>query len=130
MGLVPLRHKIDPSIARINPQPVVSFAAAERVAIWTNSSHWSRLWKLPAAVDDFLSGSVQPHRVIPARYDRQAVRSALLAAAELYRDRTIRVCLCGEIVQRIGVKNIFLKKAFGIVQANRPETIDRYVFGR
>src|SRR5262245_66323633 len=80
------------------------------VAYRTNSPHWPRLWKLPAAVDDFLSGSVQPHRVIPARHDRQAVRSALLAAAELYRDRTIRVCLCGEIVQRIGVQNILGRK--------------------
>lgn len=58
-----------------------------------------RLRKRPGSVKDLLTRAVQPHRVVPARHDRQAVRRLLLAAPELDRVGAIRTGFRGKVVQ-------------------------------
>ena len=50
-----------------------------------------------------------------------------VAAAELNGDRPVGVCLRGDIVERIGVSRVGLEIALGVVDADRPEAVDRNV---
>lgn len=65
--------------------------------------------KFPRAVQDFGTRPIEPHRVVPAGHDRQAVWDFSVAAAELDCDSAIRVLLRRNVVERIGVVWIFSK---------------------
>src|SRR5580658_7703468 len=86
-----------------------------------------RLGELPFAVQDFGARSIEPHRVIPALHDWQAVRNLAVAAAELHADRTVGVLFRRDIVERVGVVFILLEVAVGVVQPDGPKRFDRNV---
>src|SRR5210317_148682 len=58
-----------------------------------SSIDWFDIGKGPAAVEDLGAGLVQPHNVIPALHDRQAVLPPVVAAAEMNRHRAVPVAL-------------------------------------
>jgi hypothetical protein len=66
----------------------------------------------------------------PAIHDREAVRNLAVATAELNGDRTISILLGRDVVQRVSAVRILLIIAFGVVEADRPEAIDRYAMDR
>src|ERR1700722_11073405 len=61
-----------------------------------------RFGKLPFAVQDFRSRTIEPHRVVPAFCDRQTVRHLAVAAAELNGDDAVTAFSRRQIVERIG----------------------------
>ena len=79
------------------------------------SIHRLGLRELPRAVQDFRTRAVEPHRVVPAIHDRQAVRNFAVAAAELDRNRAVRALLRGDVVERIGIEVVLLEIAVGVV---------------
>lgn len=83
--------------------------------------------ELPAAVENPAARAIEPHCVVSAVHDRQAIRSFPIAAAELDGNRAVAALLGGEVVQRIGVEVFLLEMALGIVGADRPEGIDRHI---
>jgi len=50
--------------------------------------------------------AIKPKRVVPIIGNRDAIRNLAIAAAKLNGDLSIRILLCGEIVERIGVKRV------------------------
>src|ERR1700720_85652 len=64
------------------------------------SIHALRFWEFPCAAQDFGARAIESHHVIPARHSRQTIRNLAVAAAELNRDRAVRVFLRGDVVDR------------------------------
>ena len=89
-----------------------------------------RFRKLPSSVEDFFARAIEPHRVVPAGHYREPVRNLAVPAAELNSDRSVHTFLGRDIVERVSVEFVFLIVAFGIVEADGPEAVDRYVFDR
>lgn len=83
------------------------------------------LLAIPTSIKYFLTWAVEADRVVPTFYDWQAVRLRLLTTAKLDDDGTGRVGLCRQIVERIVAKCILLEIALVVVNADRPEAIDR-----
>ena len=81
----------------------------------------------PSAVQDLGARTVEAHRVVPALHDRQAVGDLAVAAAELDGDRAVRALLRRDVVDRVGVVLVRLEVALGVVDADRPEAVDRHV---
>src|SRR5580704_9906047 len=106
------------------------FRPADDIKIMSSSRHRLRLRKCPFAAHDLRPRSIEAHRIVPARHDRQAVRNFAVATAELDRDRAIVAFLRRDIVERIGVVLVLLVEAGGVVDADRPETVDRHVLDR
>jgi nitroreductase len=65
------------------------------------SIHALRFWEFPFAAQDFGARAIESHYVIPTRHSRQTIRNLAAAAAELNRDRAVRVFLGGDVVQRV-----------------------------
>src|SRR5258707_14568643 len=57
-----------------------------------------RLREFPLAVQDFGARPVEPHGVIPAAHDRQAVGQLAVATAKLDGDRAVAAFFRGQIV--------------------------------
>src|SRR6478752_2247324 len=86
-----------------------------------------RFREFPTTVQDFGARPVEPHGVIPALHDRQAVGQLAVAAAKLDGDRAVGAFLRGDIVDRVGVVRVFLVIALLIVKADGPEAVDWHV---
>src|SRR3954462_6128539 len=86
-----------------------------------------RFREFPLAVQDFVARAIKARRVIPTRHDRQTVRNLAVATAELDSDRTIRIFLRGDVVQRVSFVGVLLEVAVGVVEADRPEAVDRHI---
>src|SRR6267142_858381 len=95
--------------------------------ILPGSTHGLRFWECPCAIEDFRSWAKETHRVVPALYDRQAIRYFAVAAAELDGDRAVRALFRGDVIYGIGVVLVRLKVALGIVDTDRPKTADGHV---
>jgi hypothetical protein len=65
--------------------------------------------------------TIEPHRVVPALHDQQAVRNLAVTAPELDGDRAIGIFLARDAVDRTGVVWILFVIAFGIVEAERSD---------
>src|SRR5258708_24698401 len=89
-----------------------------------------RLREFPGAVQDLGARAIEPHGVIPALHDRQAVWNLAVTSAELDGDRSIGVLLARDAVDRISIVWGLFVIAFGIVEANGPEGIDRHILDR
>jgi hypothetical protein len=83
--------------------------------------------KFPLATQNFGTRTIEPHRVVPAGHGRQAVGNFFVAASELDGDGTICVFFRCQIVERVSVQGVLLEIACGVVDADRPEGIDRHV---
>ena len=92
------------------------------------STRWLRLGKLPCAIKNFLARPIEAHRVVPAGKDRKAVRGLAIAAAELDSDRPVRILFRRDVVERIGVLIVLHEISFGVVEGDRPETVDGHIF--
>jgi len=88
-----------------------------------------RLWEVPVAVQYFRAGTIETNHVGPSRRDRQAVGCFSIAAAELYLDCPGSFFLGSDVVERIGPRRIWLVVAFGVVHADRPESVDGHIPG-
>src|SRR5262245_35662414 len=77
---------------------------------------WVR--KLPLAVDDRAARPVETDRAVPAVHDRQQVRCARVAAAELNRNRAVLRLLGGDVVDGVGVQLVLLEEAARIVDGH------------
>jgi hypothetical protein len=88
------------------------------------SVHAMRLRKGPGALENLGARTIEAHRVVPARLDRQTVEHVAVAAAELDRDRAIGAFLRRDVVERVRIIRVFLKVPIGIVDADRLEAID------
>src|SRR5712675_2422232 len=88
---------------------------SQRICFMLRSIHELRFWEFPCAAQDFGARAIESHHVIPARHSRQTIRNLAVAAAELNRDRTVRVFLGGDVVQRIGIVPVWLQIALGVV---------------
>src|SRR6478672_5152318 len=86
-----------------------------------------RLGEFPLSAQYLRTRPIEPYRVVPALHDRNAVRNLAVAAAELDVDRPVGVLLGGDVVERIGIVGIFLVIAFGIIDADRPETVNGHI---
>ena len=73
------------------------------------------------------SRPIEADEVVPVRRRRQAILGIAVTTAELDRDRAIRAWLRGEVVKRIGVLGVRLEIALGVIDADRPEAVDRHV---
>ena len=91
------------------------------------SVHRLRLREFPCAVQDFGARPIEPHHVVPALHDRQAIWNFAVAAAELDGDRAVVAFLRRDVVERIGVEIVWLEIALGVVEADRPEAIDGHI---
>src|SRR6266404_9524102 len=91
------------------------------------STHRLRLGEFPCAIEDFRSRAKEAHRVVPALYDRQAIRNFAVATAELDGDRAVRALFRGDVIYGIGVVLVRLKVALGIVDTDRPKAADGHV---
>jgi hypothetical protein len=91
-------------------------------------THGLRLGEFPCAIEEFGSRAKEAHRIVPALYDRQAIRNFAVAAAELDGDRSVRALFRGDVVYGIGVALVPLKVALGIVDTDRPKAVDGHVF--
>src|SRR5580704_7244453 len=89
-----------------------------------------RLRECPFAAHDLRLRPIEAYRIVPAGHDRQAVRNFAVATAELDRDRAIVAFLRRDVVERIGVVLVLLVVAGGVIDADRPETVDRHVLDR
>jgi hypothetical protein len=82
-----------------------------------------RLRKGPDAVENLGARTIEAHRVVPARLDRQTVEHLAVAAAELDRDRAVGAFLRRDLVERVRIIRVFLKVPIGIVDAEpKPST--------
>ena len=79
--------------------------AAAPVSINPPSLHRLRFRERPRAVQNLWTRTIEPHHVVPARRDRQAVRDLAVAAAELNRHRAVGVLLRGDVVERVGFRS-------------------------
>src|SRR5882672_2937126 len=61
-------------------------------------THRLRLRKFPGPVQDFGAWTIEPHRIVPTRHDRQAVRDLAVTASELDGDRAIGLFPGGDVV--------------------------------
>ena len=59
--------------------------------------------------------------------DRKAIGDRAVAAAELDRERSVFGRLRGQVIERIGVLRIGDEMALVVVDADRPEAVDRHV---
>src|ERR1700722_19968901 len=82
------------------------FRAADDIKIMSSSRHRLRLRKCPFAAHDLRPRPIEPHRIVPSRHDRQAIRNFAVAAAEPDRDRAAVAFLRRNIVERIGIVRI------------------------
>ena len=60
------------------------------------------IWKFPGSVQDLLPRLIQPHDVIPSRYDRQEV-GLLGVTPEVDDNTSVIVLLCRDVVEGISV---------------------------
>ena len=81
----------------------------------------------PTAIQNLGAWPIEPHQIVPARRRRQAIVDLAVAAAELNGNRPVSVCLRGDIVERIRVLRVGLEIAFGVIDADRPEAVDRHI---
>ncbi len=84
--------------------------------------------KDPRPVQDFLARLVHARRVVPPFADRQTVHTTVLAAAEMDGEGPVIVRPGRDVVEAVGTQLVFIDKAVGIVDGDRPEGIDRDVF--
>ena len=52
----------------------------------------------PCVVEDFRPRAKEPHRVVPALHDRQAIGNFAITAAELDGDRTVHALVRGDVI--------------------------------
>ena len=78
-------------------------------------------WEGPSAVEDLRSRPVEPHPVVPAVHDRQAVDPFILAAAQMHRHTAVLIAAAGDRDDDVGVKLVLLEKALRVVETDRPE---------
>ena len=84
-----------------------------------------RLRKGPRAVQDLALRAIEANQIVPSGRRRQAVRDLAVAAAELDGERSVVAGLRGQVVERIGVLGIGREIALGVIDADRPEAVDR-----
>ena len=101
--IVSLRHQVGRSIGRL------------------------RFRESPTSIQNLGAWAIEPHQIVPARRDGEAVRNIVVAAAELNRNRPVSVSPRRDIVERIGVLRVGLEIAFGVIDADRPEAVDRHI---
>ena len=85
-----------------------------------------RIWKFPGSVQDLLPRLIQPHDVVPARYDRQEV-GLLGVTPEVDGNASVFVLLCRDVVERVGVVLVDRHPALVVVKGHRPEGVHRHV---
>src|SRR5882757_5158257 len=85
---------------------------------------WLRGREFPATIQDLGTGTIEPHHVVPASRDRDAVRDLAVAAAELDCDRAIISLVRGNVVECVAIQLVRNEIALGVVDADRPEAID------
>ena len=86
-----------------------------------------RLWELPRAVQNFRARTIEPYRVIPAGRHRQAVWNLPVTPTELNGNGAIGGLFAGNVVDGVGIEVVLLKKALRVVDADRPEAVQRNV---
>src|SRR6266566_104352 len=99
----------------IKPQMSV---LSQRICFMLKSLHELRFWKFPLAVQDFGAREKEPHHVIPTRHSRQTIRNLAVAAAELNRNRAVRIFLGRDVVHRIDIVLVWFQIALGVVNGN------------
>ena len=92
--------------------------------------NWLRVRELPGAVDDFLAWPILPHLIAPFRGCHQAIWRVIRAAAELNRERTVRVRLRRQVVDRVRFQIVLLEEVLLVVDTDRPESVHGHVPGR
>jgi hypothetical protein len=85
--------------------------------------------EFPGAVQDFLARSIEAHDVIPAGHDVDEV-GLVGIAVKVQGNAAVCALLGKQIVDRIGVVLVLLKETFGVIDADGPEAIHRYIFER
>src|ERR1700722_17965958 len=86
-----------------------------------------RLRKSPCAVQDLRLRAVEAHEIVPACWNGKAIGDRALAAAELDGERPVIGRLRNKVVERIGVLRIGDVMALVVVDADRPEPVNRHV---
>src|SRR5690606_8943177 len=81
----------------------------------------------PGTVEDLAARAVQPHHVVPAIGDRQAVGDSGRAVSELDPGGAVLALLRGHAVDDVGIQVVRLEVALAVVDADRPEGIDRHL---
>jgi hypothetical protein len=70
---------------------------------------------------------IEPHHIVPAVHDRQAIWNFAVAPAKLDGDRAVVVFLRRDVVECVGVEIVGLEIAVGVVEADRPEAVDGHI---
>src|SRR6266567_3885216 len=91
---------------------------SQRICFMLKSIHELRFWKFPLAVQDFGAREKEPHHAIPTRHSRQTIRNLAVAAAELNRNRAVRIFLGRDVVHGIGIVLVWFQVALGVVDGN------------
>ncbi|MNI46812.1 hypothetical protein D3C73_1012940 [compost metagenome] len=86
-----------------------------------------RFGKPPTAVKNLFFRLIKPDGGVPTGHDGQAIGNLAVAAAVLDDDRAIGAFYGGQAIERVSVIRILLEVAVGVVHANGPEALDRYV---
>src|SRR6266481_5801159 len=118
---------------RVSPRPLSKSKRRRVMPLGGHSpgsTHRLRLGEFPCAIEDFRSRAKEAHRVVPALYDRQAIRNFAVATAELDGDRAVRALFRGDVIHGIGVVLVRFQIAIGVVDGDRPEAVDGYVLNR
>jgi hypothetical protein len=89
-----------------------------------SSIQWLRFWELPFSGKNFIARTIEPDHVIPVLHDRQTIRDLSVTTAETDRYRAVLVFDSRDVVKRVGIVQILLVVAFGVIKVYRPKSID------